>query len=64
MSIPLGPFQKKFSSKICGDIRSSRCTTGVIDTTPMAKGKKFYTFFWTPLGSSKQIDNFFSSGSL
>ncbi len=30
LSIPLGPF-KKFS-KICGDIRSSRCTTGVDDT--------------------------------
>ncbi len=30
LSIPLGPFQ--IFSTICGDIRSSRCTTGVIDT--------------------------------
>jgi hypothetical protein len=28
--IPIGPFQ--IFSKINGDIRSSRCTTGVIDT--------------------------------
>jgi hypothetical protein len=28
--IPLGPFQ--IFSKIDGDIRSSRCTTGVVDT--------------------------------
>jgi hypothetical protein len=26
---PLGPFE--FFSKICGDIRSSRCTTSVVD---------------------------------
>ncbi len=30
LSIPLGPFQ--ILSKICGDIRSIRCTTGVVDT--------------------------------
>jgi hypothetical protein len=30
LSIPLGPFQ--FFSKIRGDIRSSRCTTGVVNT--------------------------------
>ena len=29
-SIPLGPFQ--IFSKICGDIRKSRCTTGINDT--------------------------------
>jgi hypothetical protein len=30
LSIPLGPFQ--IFSKILTDIRSSRCTTGVVDT--------------------------------
>jgi hypothetical protein len=30
LSIPLGPFQ--IFLKISGDIRNSRCTTGVIDT--------------------------------
>jgi hypothetical protein len=35
-SIPLGPFQ--IFLKICGDIRKSRCTTGVNDT-----GGKFAT---------------------
>ncbi len=30
LSIPLGPFQ--IFLIICGDIRSSRCTTGVVDT--------------------------------
>jgi len=30
LRIPLGPFQ--IFSKICGDIRSSGCTTGVVDT--------------------------------
>jgi hypothetical protein len=30
LSIPIGPFQ--FFSKIRRDIRSSRCTTGVVDT--------------------------------
>ncbi len=30
LSIPLGPF--RFFSKIREDIRSSRCTTGVVDT--------------------------------
>ncbi len=30
LSIPIGPFW--IFSKICGDIRSSRCTTGVADT--------------------------------
>jgi hypothetical protein len=30
LSIPLGPFQ--IFPKICGDIRSSRCSTGVNDT--------------------------------
>ncbi len=29
LSIPLGPFQ--IFAKICGDIRSSRLTTGVVD---------------------------------
>ncbi len=35
-SIALGPFQ--IFSKICGDIRKSRCTTGINDT-----GGKFAT---------------------
>jgi hypothetical protein len=35
-SVPLGPFQ--IFSKICGDIRKSRCTTGINDT-----GGKFAT---------------------
>jgi hypothetical protein len=35
-SIPLGPF--RIFSKIRGDIRKSRCTTGVVDT-----GGKFAT---------------------
>jgi hypothetical protein len=30
LSLPLGPFH--FFSKIRGDIRSSRCTIGVVDT--------------------------------
>jgi hypothetical protein len=30
LSIPLGPFQIVLI--ICGDIHSSRCTTGVVDT--------------------------------
>ncbi len=34
-SIPLKPFQ--FFSKICGDLRSSKCTTGVVDTSGKLK---------------------------
>jgi hypothetical protein len=34
--IPLGPF--RIISKICKDIRGSRCTTGVVDT-----GGKFFS---------------------
>ncbi len=36
-SIPLGPF-RFFFSRICGDIRKLRCTTGINDT-----GGKFAT---------------------
>jgi hypothetical protein len=44
--------------KICGNIRSSRCTTVLL--TPVANGKnfqkeKFEFFFWTPLGSRVSI---------
>ncbi len=45
-SIPLGPF--RFFSKICGDIRSLRCTTGVVDTCDKSKKssiRKFLHFF-------------------
>jgi hypothetical protein len=51
--IPIGSFQ--FFSGICGDICSSRCTTGVVDTG--GKWKKIFNqeslkyFVWTPLGS-------------
>jgi hypothetical protein len=40
-SIPLGPF--RIFSKILGDIRKSRCTTGINDT-----GSKFATGSTTP----------------
>jgi hypothetical protein len=49
--IPLGPF--RIFSKICKDILSSRCTTGVIDT--IGKWKKFSIrkvslFSWDTIG--------------
>ncbi len=47
-SIPLGPFQ--ICSKICGDIRKSRCTTGINDT-----GGNL------PLVSTMQVANFATS---
>ncbi len=45
LSIPLGPF--RIFSKIPGDIRSSSCTTNVVDTG----GKWEKSVVWTPLGS-------------
>jgi hypothetical protein len=49
----LGPF--RIFSKIRGDIRSSRCTTGAIDTggkmEKFFKQKSFNYFIWTPSGS-------------
>jgi hypothetical protein len=51
--IPLGPV-RFFFSKICGDIRSSKFATGVVDTGGKWK-KSFYDFFWTPLGSRFSI---------
>jgi hypothetical protein len=48
-SIPLGPF--KFFPKILGDIRKSRCTTGINDTGGKLlpgindTGRKFYHQF-------------------
>jgi hypothetical protein len=46
LSIPLGPF--RIFSKIRGDIRSSRCTTGVVDVEKIFKLKIFNYFVWTP----------------
>ncbi len=60
--IPLGPFQ--IFLKICWDIRSSRCTTGVNDTggkwKKILNQKSFHYFFWTPLGSRVSIKIKFS----
>jgi hypothetical protein len=39
-SIPAGPFQ--IFSKIRGDIRSSRCTTGVVDSGGKWKKEKIF----------------------
>jgi hypothetical protein len=56
--IPLGQFQILFKS--CGDIHSSRCTTGVVDSggkwKKVFKLKYFNYFVWTPLGSRVNID--------
>jgi hypothetical protein len=53
LSIPLGPFQ--IYSNIRGDIHSSRCTTGVVDTggkwEKIFNHKSFNYFVWKPLGS-------------
>jgi hypothetical protein len=55
--IPLRPFQ--IFPKIRGDIWSSRCTTGVVDTGGKWKKifnkKNLHYFFWTPLGSRVSI---------
>jgi hypothetical protein len=56
LSIPLRPF--RIFSKIRGDIRGSRCTTGVNDTGGMEKifnQKNFNNFVWAPLGSRVNI---------
>jgi hypothetical protein len=61
----LGPFG--FFSKICGDIRISRCTTAPVSLTPVENEKSFNQkkvlsiFIWTPLGRKVYI---FSSSSL
>jgi hypothetical protein len=47
LSIPLGLFQ--IFSKLCGDIRSSRSTTGVVDTSDKWKKssmRKGLIMFW------------------
>jgi hypothetical protein len=49
--IPLGPF--RVFSKICGDVHSSRCTTGVIDTGGIQKNlesEKFSLFLSDTFG--------------
>ncbi len=57
LSMPLGPI--RLFSNICGDIRSSRCTTGVNDTGGRWKKssmRKILIFFvLTPLGSRVNI---------
>jgi hypothetical protein len=56
LSIPIEPF--RIFSKILGDIRSSRCTTGARHRWQMAKIFKlkiFNYFVWTPLGSRVNI---------
>ncbi len=61
MIIPLEPF--RFFSKILGDIRSSRCTTSVLDTGGKWKKtsiRKIVTLVWTPLGSRVSILKIFS----
>ncbi len=53
-SIPLGPF--RIFLKIRGDIRKSRCTTGVNDT-----GGKFATGVKLPPVSTTSVANFATS---
>jgi hypothetical protein len=53
LSIPLEPFQ--IFPKIRRYIRSSRCTTGVVDVEKIFKLKIFNYFIWTPLGSRVNI---------
>jgi hypothetical protein len=56
MIIPLGPF--RISSKIPGDIRSSRSTGGKLKK--IFNQKSVHYFFWTPSGSRVSIwINFF-----
>ncbi len=52
----IGPFQK--FSTICGDVRSSRYITGVVDTVLLTHGKNhksFLYFVWTPMGRRVNI---------
>ncbi len=51
LSVLLGPFW--IFLKICGDIRSSRCTTSVVDK--IFNQKNFNSFVWTPWGSRVNI---------
>jgi len=51
LSLPLQSFQ--IFSKICGDIRGSRCTTG--KNGKIFNQKNLTYFVWTPLGSRVKI---------
>jgi hypothetical protein len=48
MIIPIGPFQ--IFLKIRGDIRSSRCTTGVVDTSGKLKKSSIRKIFFISFG--------------
>jgi hypothetical protein len=56
LSIPIGPFQ--IFVKVRGDICSSRCTTGVVDTGGKRKNlqsENFLIFFGTSLCSTVEL---------
>ncbi len=54
MIIPLGPFQ--ILSKICRDIRSSRCTTGVVDTSGKWKKSSILKFLIILFGHLWEVE--------
>ncbi len=54
LNIPLGPFQ--IFSKIRGDIHSSRCTTGVIDTGGKCKKPSIIKVFIILFGHLWEVE--------